>query len=91
MACEYCDKGTPICLASYAELHITSDNHLEVDQFSSLDGHFLVSDAVPINFCPMCGDRLFDEKRANPIEGLEDAVDSVIEKYPNTLEMLGDE
>lgn len=60
MACEYCDKGTPICLASYCELHITSDNHLEVTQFSSLDGHFLVNDDVYINYCPMCGEKLGD-------------------------------
>lgn len=60
MACKYCKEGKPVLLGHYVEMYITSDNYLEVNQYSSSDGHFLIRDAIDINFCPMCGEKLGD-------------------------------
>lgn len=95
MACEYC-AGWELIDADYIESHCDDGFYIIKCKngnagITLLNNGKCSSRSMVANFCPMCGERLGDEKRANTLEGLEDAVNSVIEKYPNTLEMLGDE
>lgn len=60
MACEYCnDTSRALLNALSADIYII-DGELRSHSASTLDGHYIQTDVVKINYCPMCGEKLGD-------------------------------
>lgn len=54
MACEYCKNGVPI----WADEGYGEDPSVYIENGSLVLEHQQVLDYMPIDFCPMCGEKL---------------------------------
>ncbi len=102
MACHYCDNLRPITPSQWNQDRAGSDPAIIIEHTFNIDtgkngvmcGFFtdqfedLEPDAVfRFNYCPMCGEELGDPK----LDQFEKRCADVIERTPNTLDMLGDQ